>query len=75
VTPSEKGVRMKKIIFGAAVVAGAVASLRRFAPALHERAMRKCHDMMRHQGCPPTGQGDARTTPEDVSTDEVIAPL
>lgn len=64
---------MKKIIFGAAVVAGAFATLRRFAPELHKRAMRKCQEMMSHQGCPPGGQGDAKTASADVSADEVFA--
>jgi hypothetical protein len=64
---------MKKIIFGAAVAAGAVATLRRFAPALHERAMTKCHEMMSHHGCPPSGQGDTETASDDMSTDEVLA--
>lgn len=41
---------MKKIVTGVAVVAGSVAALRRFAPTLHERAMKKCHDMMSRQG-------------------------
>ena len=62
---------MKKIIIGAVVVGGAIAALSRFAPALHERAMRKCQEMMSHHGCPPGGQGDARTAPEGVSADEV----
>jgi hypothetical protein len=64
---------MKKIIVGAAVVVGAVATLRRFAPELHERAMKKCHEMMSHQGCPPSGQVDAGTTPDDLAADEVVA--
>ena len=37
---------MKKIIIGAAVFAAAVAALRRFAPAMQQRAMSKCHLMM-----------------------------
>ncbi len=37
---------MKKVIIGAAVVAAAVAALRRFAPAMQQRAMSKCHQMM-----------------------------
>jgi hypothetical protein len=41
---------MKKIIIGAAVFAAGVAALRRFAPALHERAMNKCHQMMSNCG-------------------------
>lgn len=36
---------MKKLIIGAAVFVGAVAALRRFGPALEERAMRKCEQM------------------------------
>ncbi len=36
----------KKMIIGAAVFAAALAALRRFAPAIHERAMKKCHQMM-----------------------------
>ena len=41
---------MKKVIIraaiSAAVFAVAVAAVRRFAPAIHERAMNKCHQMM-----------------------------
>ncbi len=37
---------MKKVIIGAAVFAAGVAALRRFAPAIHARAMNKCHQMM-----------------------------
>lgn len=37
---------MKKIIIGAAVFAAAVVALRRFAPAIHQSAMNKCHQMM-----------------------------
>jgi hypothetical protein len=37
---------MKKMITGAAVFAAGLAALRRFAPAIHERAMNKCHQMM-----------------------------
>ena len=37
---------MKKVIIGAAVFAAGLAALRRFAPALHARAMNKCHQMM-----------------------------
>jgi hypothetical protein len=37
---------MKKIVIGAAVVAAGFAALRRFAPAIHQRAMNKCHQMM-----------------------------
>lgn len=37
---------MKKMIIGAAVLAAGLAALRRFAPAIHERAMNKCHQMM-----------------------------
>ena len=37
---------MKKVIIGAAVVAAAVGVIRRFAPAIHERAMNNCHQMM-----------------------------
>jgi hypothetical protein len=36
---------MKKIIIGAAVLVVALAALRRFGPALGERAMRKCEQM------------------------------
>ncbi len=37
---------MKKAIIGAAVFAAAVAALCFFAPAIHERAMKKCQQMM-----------------------------
>ena len=37
---------MKKVIITAAVFAAAVAALRRLAPAIHERAMSECHQMM-----------------------------
>lgn len=37
---------MKKVIIGAAVFAAGVAALRRFAPAIHARAMNKCREMM-----------------------------
>jgi hypothetical protein len=37
---------MKKVIIAAAVVAAGLAALRRFAPALHARAMNTCHQMM-----------------------------
>ncbi len=37
---------MKKVIIGAAVFAAAAAALRRFAPAIHQSAMNKCHQMM-----------------------------
>lgn len=36
---------MKKVLLGTAVVVAAVAGLRRFGPALEERAMRKCEAM------------------------------
>ena len=36
---------MKKVLIGAAVVVAALAALRRFGPALEERAMRKCEQM------------------------------
>lgn len=36
---------MKKIVIAAAVLVAAVAALRRFGPALGERAMRKCEEM------------------------------
>jgi hypothetical protein len=36
---------MKKVLIGAAVLAAALAVLRRFGPALEERAMRKCEAM------------------------------
>jgi hypothetical protein len=36
---------MKRIIIGAAVFVGAVAALRRFGPALGQRAMRECEQM------------------------------
>jgi hypothetical protein len=37
---------MKKVIIGAAIFGAGLAALRRFAPAIHERAMSKCHQMM-----------------------------
>ena len=37
---------MKKVITAAAVLAAGLAALRRFAPAIHQRAMDKCHQMM-----------------------------
>ena len=37
---------MKKVIIGAAVLVAGLATLRRFAPAIHQRAMDKCHQMM-----------------------------
>ena len=60
---------MKKIIIGAAisaaVSAAALITLRRFAPAIHERAMKKCHQMMGkcqemfgQQAGPPAGTAD-----------------
>ena len=36
---------MKKLLIGAAVFALAGAALRRFGPAIHELAMRKCGEM------------------------------
>lgn len=36
---------MKKIIIGAGVLVAALAAVRRFGPALGERAMRKCEQM------------------------------
>jgi hypothetical protein len=38
-------VEVKKMIIGAAVFVAALAALRRFGPALGERAMRKCEEM------------------------------
>ncbi len=37
---------MKKMIIGGAVGAAALVALRRFGPAIHERAMKKCQQMM-----------------------------
>jgi hypothetical protein len=37
---------MKKVIIAAAIFGAGLAALRRFAPAIHERAMSKCHQMM-----------------------------
>ncbi len=37
---------MKKMIIGAAVLAAAAVAVRRFAPAIHQRALNKCHQMM-----------------------------
>jgi hypothetical protein len=64
---------MKKVIVGAAALIGAVATLHRFAPTLHKRAMKKCREMMSHQGCPPSEERHERATPEDVSTGAVFA--
>ncbi|HEX6331410.1 MAG TPA: hypothetical protein VF129_09030 [Actinomycetota bacterium] len=36
---------MKKLAIAAAVLVAALAALRRFGPALRERAMRKCEEM------------------------------
>lgn len=50
---------MKTKVFGAAVfaalAAGVLVALRRFAPELAERAMNRCHEMMGHlaEECPP----------------------
>ena len=61
---------MKKVIIAAAVFAAGLAALRRFAPALHGRAMNKCHQMMgkcgemfsQHAGSPAgTACGDTAT--------------
>ena len=41
---------MKKVIIGAAVSAAGLAALRRFAPAIHQAAMNKCHQMMSQCG-------------------------
>ena len=37
---------MKKVIIAAAVFAGALVAARRFGPAIAQRAMNKCHQMM-----------------------------
>lgn len=37
---------MKKMIIGAAVFVAALAAARRFGPALAQRGMNKCHQMM-----------------------------
>jgi hypothetical protein len=37
---------MRKVIIGAAVLVAALAGARRFGPAIRERAMNKCHQMM-----------------------------
>lgn len=37
---------MKRVIIGATVFAAALAAVRRFGPAIHQRAMTKCHQMM-----------------------------
>jgi hypothetical protein len=42
----EGGIDMKRAIIGAAVLAVALAAARRFGPALAQRAMNKCHQMM-----------------------------
>jgi hypothetical protein len=52
---------MRKVIIGAAVVAVALVTARRFGPALAQRGMSKCHQMMgkcgemfsQHAGSPP----------------------
>jgi hypothetical protein len=41
---------MKKVIIAAAVFVAGLAALRRFAPAIHQRAMDKCHQMMGNCG-------------------------
>jgi hypothetical protein len=37
---------MKKMIIGTAVFVAALAAGRRFGPAIHQSAMKKCHQMM-----------------------------
>lgn len=46
---------MKKLVIGAVGIAAAVVALRRFGPALGERAMRKCAEMFERmpEGFPP----------------------
>ena len=66
---------MKKIIIGAAVFAAAAAALRRFAPAIQQRAMSKCHQMMgkcqemfsQHAGAPAGTACTDITTPRSES--------
>ena len=63
---------MKKMIIGAAVSAAALAALRRFGPAIHERGMKKCHEMMnrcqemaaRQAGPPPNTCCMSAATPD-----------
>ncbi len=44
---------MKKFITGAAVMTAALAALHHFGPAIAERGMKKCYDMIAQQGgCP-----------------------
>ena len=62
---------MKKIIIGTAVLAAGLATLRRFAPAIHRGAMSKCHQMMgkcdemfsQHAGPPASTAGTGTATP------------
>jgi hypothetical protein len=40
---------MKRLVAGAAILAGTVAMVHRFAPRLHERAVKRCQAMMTRQ--------------------------
>jgi hypothetical protein len=59
------------VIIGAAVFAAGLAAVRRFAPAIHARAMSKCHQMMgtcqemfsQHAGSPAGTAGTDTATP------------
>lgn len=71
---------MKKTIIGAAVFAAALAALRRFGPAIHERGMEKCRQMMSkcqetfgRQAGTPADKGCMSATapgPEQAATEE-----
>ena len=68
---------MKKVIIGVAIFGAGLAALRRFAPAIHARAMNKCHQMMgkcqemfsRQAGSPtsPPCMGAATPDPEQAA--------
>ena len=71
---------MKKMIIGAAVCVTALAALRAFGSAMHERAMNKCRQMMSkcgemsaQQAGTPAGtacMGAATPGPEQAAADE-----
>jgi hypothetical protein len=63
---------MKKAIIGAAVFVAALAAARRFGPAIAQRGMKKCHQMMgkcqemfsQQAGFPADAACMSATTPE-----------
>lgn len=69
---------MKKLIVATAAFAVALAALRRFAPELHERGMKKCHEMMtkcqekfaRQAGAP---EGTARMSATTAGTEQAAS--